>query len=111
MRYLGYRPKKNEVDDMIWEVISPASISASISAPVSASASASVPSISQTHSSPPPPPTPSSHSAPPATLCVLIPHPMMTWKVDENGDGAIDWEEFQLMCAARRPQSAQPSES
>jgi len=36
VRYLGYRPKKNEVDDMIWEV-------------------------------------------------------------DENGDGVIDWEEFQLM--------------
>ena len=28
----------------------------------------------------------------------------MTWEVDENGDGAIDWEEFQLMCAAQRSQ-------
>ena len=38
----------------------------------------------------------------------------MTWEVDENGDGAIDWEEFQLMCAAPRSQPSkvyQPSDS
>ena len=41
----------------------------------------------------------------PPTLHTPHPHPM-TWEVDENGDGAIDWEEFQLMCAARRPQQS-----
>ena len=38
----------------------------------------------------------------------------MTLEVDENGDGAIDWEEFQLMYAVRHTQPSkvyQPSKS
>ena len=68
VRYLGYRPKKNEVEDMIWEVLSsPASTSASASATASASASASA-SVSASASASPSPlphqflrPTPHHH--------------------------------------------------
>ena len=73
MRYLGYRPKKNEVDDMIWEVLSaPALISASFSASASA---ATLPSISQAHTSTPPTPQPPSPSAPsPSPSDQIHPH-------------------------------------
>ena len=73
MRYLGYRPKKNEVDDMIWEVLSaPALISASFSASASA---ATLPSISQAHTSTPPTPQPPTPSAPsPSPSDQIHPH-------------------------------------
>ena len=73
VRYLGYQPKKNEVDDMIWEALVlhcldlGLSLKLSLTASVSVSASASPPplphpflrltprptSISQTHTSSP----------------------------------------------------------
>ena len=142
MRYLGYQPKKNEADDMIWEALSSTALtSASASASASQPQSRSRPRphrllchihFSDSHLVPHPyftdshlvpilktPSGPThthipSRSDPIPTLPpFLIPHPM-TLEVDENGDGAIDWEEFQLMYAVRRIQPSkvyQPSKS